>query len=195
MPPAPDAAHTLFHELSHSYNVVTGTMQRGASAQPGQDNGIQRAELQATGLPNDGVSHNFPGGSGPSTVNPFNENALRQEMGLPLRPNYNFPSTWNGGMGSPTAMAPTGTGGTSLATTGDPLLDRMLAASENGDLQGLARASSSLYERDSGTFKEQGVAELMRQQSEQSPNQPGQIGSPQIEQPEDPVASTGGMCR
>ncbi|MCC7248995.1 MAG: hypothetical protein IT473_10265 [Lysobacter sp.] len=172
---------TLFHELSHAYNIVTGTMQDGENTLSGDDSGTPLAEMQAAGLPNDGANYNFPGGSGPSNVNPFNENTFRQEMGLPQRPSYSFSSPWDGGLGSPVAMAPVGGGSTPFASTGDAALDRMLAAMQNSDSQGLRQASASLYDQNAGQFKEQGAADLARQQAEVKPQQ---IVPPQADQPE-----------
>lgn len=191
----PNATVTLFHELSHAYNYVTGTAQQGVSGLAGPDNGEFRREMQAAGVATDGLSYNFPGGSAPSIVNPFNENTLRDEMGLPQRPAYNPPSTWGGGLGSPTAMAPGGTGGTSFASTGDPVLDRMLAASDSGDIHALASASGSLYERDGGSFKEQGVADFAREQTARSQAESEKMAAAQIEQPEEQVARSRGMSR
>ena len=192
----PTPSLILFHELSHAYNNVTGTMYPGRQTAAGVDNGTPFAEHQVVGLPGTTAPYNFPGGGGnPSGTNPYTENDLRQELGLPQRPRYQFPPGWNGGLGSPTAMAPTGTGGTSFAATGDPVLDRMLAASQSGNLQDLRLASSNLYERDGGQFKEQGVVDLARQQNEQAQTKLQETKSPQIEQPEQQVASTGGMRR
>jgi hypothetical protein len=185
--PAPTV--TLFHELSHAYNIVTGTMQRGNNGLPGVDNGTPRAELQAAGLANDGVSFNFPGGTGRSTVNPNNENTFRTELGLPLRPGYTIPPGWNGGLGSPLAMSPTGTGASGVST-GDPILDRMLAAAQSGDAQGLKQASGTLFDRDGGQFKDQGAADLSRHQN--NATAPPAASPPQIEQPE---LNAGSPCR
>jgi hypothetical protein len=183
----PVSVGTLFHELSHAYNHVTGTMYPGAQTAAGRDNGVSFAEHQAVGLPGTPAPHNFPGGSGPSNTNPFTENDLRTEMGLPLRPSYVLPSTWNGGLGSPTAMAPTGTGGTQLASTGDPMLDRMVAAAQSGNLQDLRTASGNLYERDGAQFKEQGVSDLNRVQSNPPQTAQPEVKPLQIESPETPA--------
>ncbi len=186
--PAPPV--TLLHELSHAYNIVTGTMQRDDNGLPGDDLGTPRSEMQAAGLTNDGANFKFPGGSGPSTVNPVNENSFRDELGLPQRPSYSMPPTWDGGLGSPLAMAPAGGGATPVASTGDAALDRMLAAMQSGDAQGLKQASASLYDQNAGQFKEQGAADWARQQADVKPQQiaPPQVGQPQAEQPEAEVA-------
>lgn len=193
---APAPGLVLFHELSHAYNNVTGTKYPGAQTGAGIDRGIRFAEHQAVGLPGTPAPYAFPGGGGAATgTNPFSEIDLRREMRFPDRPSYR-PGTPDGGLGSPTAMVPTGTGGTSFPATGDPVLDRMLAASQSGNLQDLRQASSSLYERDGGQFKEQGVVEFARQQSEQAPQAKAEAAAPpQVEPPEQQVASIGGMRR
>jgi hypothetical protein len=191
----PASVGTLFHELSHAYNNVTGTTYPGSQTAAGTDINVPFAEHQVVGLPGTPAAYNFPGGNGASNTNPFTENDLRSEMGLPQRPSYTLPPTWNGGMGSPTAMAPTGTGGTQFASTGDPMLDRMLAAAQSGNTQDLRVASSSLYERDAGQFKELGVSDLSRLQNDQAQTKPQEIKPPQIEQPEQQVVSAGGMRR
>lgn len=185
----PVSAGTLFHELSHAYNHVTGTMYPGRQRAPGDDRGTPFAEHQVVGLPGTPAPHNFPGGNGPSNTNPFTENDLRTEMGLPLRPSYVLPSTWDGGLGSPTAMAPAGTGGTQLASTGDPILDRMVAAAQSGNPQDMRTASGNLYERDGAQFKEKGVTDLASQQNDQTQAKPQEIKPPQIESPEQQAAS------
>lgn len=162
----PTPSLVLFHELSHAYNTVTGTMYPGRQTAPGVDNGTPFAEHQVVGLPGTAAPYNFPGGGTPGGINPYTENDLRQEMGLPQRPSYQS-GGWTGGMGSPTAMAP----------TGDATLDRMLAAMQSGDTQGLRQASAQLYDQNAGQFKEQGAADLARQQ-------PQQLVPPQAEQPE-----------
>lgn len=192
----PTPSLILFHELSHAYNVVSGTMYPGRQTAPGVDTGTPFAEHQVVGLPGTAATYPFPGGGGAATgTNPFTENDLRQEMGLPQRPSYQFPGGWNGGMGSPTAMTPATPGDTALASTGDPVLDRMLAASQGGDPQALRQASASLYERDGGAFKEQGAADLARRQGDPAQVTAHELVPPQAEPPEQQVASTGGMRR
>jgi hypothetical protein len=126
----PNSMVVLYHELSHAYNHMTGTRQQGTNNAPGTiDNGTNNREMQAVGLNNTGLSFNFPGGTGATTTNPtaLTENGIRAEMGLPLRPSYNFPATggWNGGLGSPDALTP--------ASTGDAILDRMINAAQSGN--------------------------------------------------------------
>jgi hypothetical protein len=151
---SPTAPLVLSHELGHSYNHVTGTMQPGFFTGRGPDNGMPLAEFQVVGLPGGGLTFNFPGGNGPSTMNPVTENSLRREMGLPDRPNYNY-GGWNGGLGSAQAMAP-GNGATTTAAataTGDPILDRMLAAVQTGNTQDVRQLSAQLYDRDAPQLK------------------------------------------
>jgi hypothetical protein len=157
-------------------------MYPGRQTAPGIDQGTPFAEHQVVGLPGTAAAYSFPGGAAPTGTNPFTENDLRSEMGLPQRPSYRFPAGWNGGMGSPTAMAPTTSGGTQVAATGDPILDRMLAASQSGDTQGLKQATATLYERDGEQFKGQGAADLSRQQNNAAA--PPAVNPPQIEPPE-----------
>ena len=79
--PGPTA---LYHEFSHAYNIVTGTMQPEIS------------ERQAVGLPADdyaeGVPYDFDQRpeTPPTKNSPFNltENGLRSEMNVPLRTKY-----------------------------------------------------------------------------------------------------------
>ncbi len=76
----------LYHELSHSYNQVTGTYQPGHTAH----------ERQAVGLENGGLLYDFDGdpATPPTTANPrvLTENGMRAEMGIPERPFYHDPS-------------------------------------------------------------------------------------------------------
>jgi hypothetical protein len=102
----PVSAVTLLHELSHAYNQVTGTAYPGKIHGPFDDTGVSYMEFQATGLPHDSPGYSFPGAQGESNTNPSTENALRKEMGLPLRDSYTIPEGWDGGMGSPTSNIP-----------------------------------------------------------------------------------------
>ncbi|MBO0491463.1 M91 family zinc metallopeptidase [Pseudomonas sp. Marseille-Q1929] len=76
----------LFHELAHAYNFKTGTVFSG-------NVGMERnVELQAIGLPTSAAPFDFDDDptTPPTNTNPdpFNENALRREMGVPLRESY-----------------------------------------------------------------------------------------------------------
>ena len=92
----------LYHEMAHAYNDTSGTMQKGQYAgangnDPANDRkdvGINNAERQAVGLPNDGVLHDWD--NNPATPKTHDmpieitENGLRRELGLPDRPSYVF---------------------------------------------------------------------------------------------------------
>ncbi len=172
----PNSAGVLYHELSHAYNMVTGTRQPGqhSPATPGVDTGTNNREMQAVGLANTGFSFNFPGGNGtPSTTNPtaLTENGLRAEMGLPARPSYQFPATggWNGGLGSPDSAAP--------ASTGDAALDRMINAAQTGDRDGLRAAQTDLRNSPAGQqFQQEAAAAPERLDPKQQT-----LAAPQIE--------------
>jgi hypothetical protein len=87
---------TLFHELCHAYNHVSGTLLRGESpdgidgAQP--RDWVNNHELQAVGLPTSAPPFDFDHdpSTPPTTTNPpaFSENGLRKELGLPPRKQY-----------------------------------------------------------------------------------------------------------
>jgi hypothetical protein len=69
----------FFHEMVHAYNYVTGTLA------PGETDGVNNRELAAVGLPYDhdgdaATAHQHPGH--------HNENRLREQLGLPQRPEY-----------------------------------------------------------------------------------------------------------
>ncbi len=93
----------LQHELAHAFNGATGTYQPGnkqafgADGKPIERNGrpmfVDNVEYQALGLPiADGEPFDYDNNplTPPTTTNssPFTENALRQEMGVPLRDRY-----------------------------------------------------------------------------------------------------------
>ncbi|QLG91136.1 hemolysin [Pseudomonas yamanorum] len=92
----------LFHEMSHAYNGATGTFIPGNRPIIGNDGSpvmvrgqpltVENGEYQAVGLPSNGAAFDFDNNplTPPNTANPwpFNENALRAEMGLPLRDRY-----------------------------------------------------------------------------------------------------------
>ena len=87
---------TLYHELCHAYNYVTGTQFSGAS--PDGHGGVKQApqinniELQAVGLPCGVEPFDFDKdpATPPTTTNPkpYSENGMREELGLPLRKTY-----------------------------------------------------------------------------------------------------------
>jgi Effector protein/RTX calcium-binding nonapeptide repeat (4 copies) len=186
----PSSSVTLYHELSHAYNYVTGTLQPGTHTGTGIDNGIDNRELQAVGLPNSGLNYTFPGGTTPSTANPaaLTENGLRDEMGLPARPSYALPLNWNGGLGSATAMAPSTTG-SSFASTGDAQLDKMLAAVQSGDSNGLRTATQELRSSAFGQeFQQAGIAAVDRQNVERIEPKQQTLPQPQVELQEPAVS-------
>lgn len=76
----PVPAVTLYHELSHAWNGVTGTSQQGTHGE-GVDRGQNNRERQAVGLPTTPPA----GGANPVFAT---ENGIRNEMGLPNRPSY-----------------------------------------------------------------------------------------------------------
>ena len=81
---------TLFHELCHAYNHVTGTRLNGVSeaSADGDRARIQLSneELQTLGLPTSAEPFDFDNDPDtvPTTTNPepFSENGLRKELGL-----------------------------------------------------------------------------------------------------------------
>lgn len=87
---------TLFHELCHAYNHVTGTKLRGTSLDGVDEhyprNQIDNTELQAVGLPTSEQAFDFDNdpSTPPTNTNPetFSENGLRKELGWPLRTQY-----------------------------------------------------------------------------------------------------------
>ncbi|MBT2375109.1 M91 family zinc metallopeptidase [Pseudomonas fluorescens] len=92
----------LYHEMAHAYNGGTGTFIPGNRPITGHDGNpvlidgqpltVENAEYQAVGLPTDSPPFDFDNNplTPPTTTNPhpFNENALRAEMGIPLRDRY-----------------------------------------------------------------------------------------------------------
>lgn len=76
----------LFHELAHVYNFKSGTVL------PGKTGAERNVERQAVGIPTNATAFDFDNDptTAPTTTNPapFNENALRKEMGIPLRTSY-----------------------------------------------------------------------------------------------------------
>ncbi len=88
-----DPVVVLYHEMSHSYNIVTGTFQNDTYVGTGPDSGnVPNSERQAVGLPNSGVlfDNDFNPATPPSRDNPRaqTENGLREEMGRQQRPTY-----------------------------------------------------------------------------------------------------------
>ena len=75
----------LFHELVHSLNAATGTMQPGRSSA-----GVAKLELQAIGLPFKGIAFRWSPRTPARTANPavFTENGMRALLGLPRRTSY-----------------------------------------------------------------------------------------------------------
>lgn len=95
---ATPSVFTLFHELCHAYNQVTGTKLPGTSLDadlgPGKPREqISNVELQAVGLPTETEPFDFDGdpNTPPTTTNPqpFSENGLRKELGWFPRRQYN----------------------------------------------------------------------------------------------------------
>ena len=86
----------LYHEMSHAYNGVNGTFQPGVYTGPGPDGDPRRptanAERQAVGLETSAPAFDFDGDprTPATTANPdaLTENGIREELGLPDRPNY-----------------------------------------------------------------------------------------------------------
>ena len=76
----------LVHELVHAFNATTGSLQ------PGETDGVADLELQAIGLPLNGIAWDPDGNPAtpPSAGNPpaLTENGFRALLGLPLRPVY-----------------------------------------------------------------------------------------------------------
>ena len=83
----------LYHEMSHAYNFVNGSLQPGNYNGPDvADRGISNSERQAVGLETTAPAFDFDGdpATPPTTANPdhLTENGLREELGLPDRPSY-----------------------------------------------------------------------------------------------------------
>ena len=88
-----DTRPTLFHELIHSYNYATGTMQEGASRykdSKGNNYLLDHAEHQAIGLDNpNAIEVLHPDGIRRKGNPPeFTENAINRRLGIPLRDRY-----------------------------------------------------------------------------------------------------------
>lgn len=83
----------LYHEMSHAYNFVNGSLQPGNYSGPdAADRGISNSERQAVGLETTAAPFDFDGdpSTPATTANPdhLTENGLREELGLPDRPSY-----------------------------------------------------------------------------------------------------------
>ncbi|RMP61338.1 hypothetical protein ALQ18_00740 [Pseudomonas marginalis pv. marginalis] len=85
----------MFHEMAHAYNGATGTFLAGEtteSPEPGESRAVPNFERQAIRLASDAEPFDLDNNLStlPSAINPypFTENALNEEMGKPLRPNY-----------------------------------------------------------------------------------------------------------
>lgn len=76
----------LYHELAHAYNFGNGTVL------PGKTNGELNLERQAVGLSTNAPAFDFDDDPSTPATNtnpyPFNENALHEERGEPLRNSY-----------------------------------------------------------------------------------------------------------
>lgn len=85
---------TLYHEMSHAYNGVTGTYQPDQYDGPGNhvDDGVNNRERQAVGLETSNDPYDYDGNplTPPTTHNPYDltENGMRDEMGVPTRDSY-----------------------------------------------------------------------------------------------------------
>jgi len=87
---------SLYHELCHAYNYVTGTVFSGTTPEqlyPGMPaHQTANEELQAIGLPADFPPFDFDKDplTPPTNTNPppYTENGILQELGLPLRKRY-----------------------------------------------------------------------------------------------------------
>lgn len=93
---------SLFHEMIHAYNGATGTRIPGEQSvtdlggKPLVIGGVAVEEdiheLQTVGIPNSGEPFDFDNDSAtpPTTINPypFFENAMREELDIPLRERY-----------------------------------------------------------------------------------------------------------
>jgi len=80
----------LAHEMAHAFNGATGTFVPGNTADSANNNTEEpNLERQAVGLQTTSALFDFDGdpNTAPTTTNPppFTENALKREMGLPLR--------------------------------------------------------------------------------------------------------------
>ena len=180
---------TAYHELSHAYNGVNGTAQRGTyTGRAGDpDTGVNNDERQAVGLNNSGVAFDFDRNPATpnTTANPaaLTENGLRAEMGVPLRPNYGISI-------NPTGATPLWAAAPSAETTPivasaasmDPHLGKMMEAMQSGDPNALRTATQSLASSQFGQeFRSQGAAAVGRQEQIETKQQ--QLPQLQVDQP------------
>ncbi len=179
---------TAYHELSHAYNGVNGTAQRGTYTGPAgdPDNAVNNDERQAVGLNNSGIAFDFDRNPATpnTTANPaaLTENGLRAEMGVPLRPNYGIPI-------NPTGTTPLWAAAPAAETTPtvasassmDPHLSKMMEAMQSGDPNALRTATQSLASSPFGQeFRSQGAVAVDRQEVEAKQQQQPQL---QVDQP------------
>ena len=82
---------SLYHEMAHAFSLTTGNGEEGDYAGPGIDGQIPTSDIerQAVGLP---VDHDgdptTPEVPAPQQPEALTENALRTELGIPLRTSY-----------------------------------------------------------------------------------------------------------
>lgn len=190
----------LYHELSHAYNVVTGTLQPGTYNNPGHvDHGIRNGERQAIGQNYTGAPYDFDRNPAtpPTSTNPesLTERALRTEMDLPSRDTYRMPVSTSvptsGGTTTGPPPVPETAPGTAPALpsvglrdfTPDPHLDRMLAAMQAGNQDALRASTRELADSPFGqAFRNEGVTALnQREEQRAAPMREEQIPQPQQE--------------
>lgn len=153
---------TLFHELSHAYGIVTGTMQPGKFTGGGDDKGVNNFERQASGLGNTGLKYDFDNHpSTPATRDypeALTENGLRDEMGLRRRDQYRGGRTDAVGEGAAARAT--------LEDTGDAHVHAMVRAMEAKDPQAMRQALQALAgSPDGAAFRAQG-AQAFEQQAQ-----------------------------
>ena len=137
----PVPAVTLYHELSHAYNVVNGTLQSDVYKGSGPDkNKVLNAERQAVGLGTEGLTFDFD--NDPNTkatkANPkaLTENGMREEMGLDKRRKYGVDESDMVSPGTANLM-PASKSAPQDGIVRDEAMERLLKASESSDRQGL----------------------------------------------------------
>jgi Ca2+-binding RTX toxin-like protein len=180
----------LFHELSHAYGIVTGTMQPGQMAS-GNDKNIANFERQAVGLNNQGLRYDFDGNPSTRPTRGYpeylTENGLREEMGLSKRDRYSLGDSDLVGPGT-TSMRPLPPGAK------DPHVAAMLSAMESNDPQALRVAMRALAgSEDGAVFRAQGVKELSEQIQRRS--ETSVMPQHQDAQTEQSLAQSGGGMR
>jgi Effector protein/RTX calcium-binding nonapeptide repeat (4 copies) len=159
----PVPAAFLYHELSHAYNIVNGTVQTGVytGGEPDRANGVPNLERQAVGLKNTGAVADID--RDPATPasrdNPrwATENGIREEMGLRIRKDYTVDE--RDAIRSPGSLS---------GRPSDPHLHAMLNAMDTGDPLAMYAAQQKLRGDDFGrSFKQEGVDGIAREQREQ----------------------------